>query len=182
MKNKEDQARIITLEDEALDSDLSPERLAAKNDRLRKRDERAKQKAVKATMRENFSHGEFWAANSGKVKPEALQAMRERERTVIEFCADIRGYLDGTFEVLDDEDRGWLAETIAQVQAEVQQHGTVEVDKALFSFHTFEGKPCFNAAYFNTVSSRGDATAVFAQFGILTALPSHTVRDWETWI
>jgi hypothetical protein len=151
-------------------------------DRLRKRDERAKEKAVKATMRENFSCEEFWAANCGKIKPEALQAMREREKVVIDVCEDIRGYIGGVFEILDDEDREWLDETITKVQAEIKQFGMVDVDKALFSFYTFDGKPSFNAATYNAISSRGDATAVFAQFGILTALPSRTVRDWDGWV
>src|SRR5260370_8999168 len=120
---------------------------------------------------------EFWKANRRKagITPDQLHAMMERQTALLDLCVTMRDYMEGKLEVLDDEDRGWLAETIAHVQAEVQQHGTVTVDVALVPFHTYDEKSFFNAA------SHG-ATAAFIQFGILTAFPSRTVHVWEQWL
>ncbi len=175
------QQQQIELEDATPDSELSADARHRKEGRLRKREARAKEKqqkqaaidATKAMTRE-----EFWEANRRKagITPDQLHAMMERQTALLDLCMTMRDYMEGKLEVLDDEDRGWLAETIAQVQAEVQQHGMVTVEVALVPFHTHDEK-----SFFNAVVQRG-GTAAFIQFGILTALPSHTVHDWEQWL
>src|SRR5689334_18289727 len=78
-------------------------------DRLRKQAERAKKRAItKATTSQEFSHTALWEANRAKLEPEQLHAYQERESAVMELIGTVRGYVLGIYEILDDDDRGWL--------------------------------------------------------------------------
>jgi len=120
--NKDEQARIIEIEDAALDSELSPERLAAKQGRLRKREVRAREaEAKKAKQAEETytSIEQYWQANRSKLTSEERQALEAREAYVLELEEVMREYIAGTDGTTEQD----LADTIEEVKADISANG-----------------------------------------------------------
>src|SRR6266404_2984443 len=120
--SKDEQARIIAIEDETPDRDLSPERLAAKQGRLRKREVRAREaEAKKAKQAEETytSIEQYWQANRSKLTSEERQALEAREAYVLELEEVMREYIAGTDGTTEQD----LADTIEEVKADISANG-----------------------------------------------------------
>jgi hypothetical protein len=113
---------------------------------------------------------EFWTLNRAQLKPAELKALLERQDAVLQLCEMARDYVEGKFEVLDDDDRTWLTETVAQVR----QTGWFDEFITWVPFHT----PAYKE-FFNEVVQRGGATATYAKFGIFAALPSNVYESFR---
>jgi hypothetical protein len=157
--DEQQQQTVIAAEDATPDDQLSPEARKRKEARFKKRVARAKEKQQKVAQ-----------AEAKKVEQFENIAAMERHNALAHLCVTMRDFMDGRFEVLDDEDREWLAEADAQVQAAVQQHGTTTADFVILSYtserclYDIVGAP----------ASEGDTA--------LTALPERLVREWNQWL
>jgi hypothetical protein len=153
-------------EDTLPDEKLSEEQRKRRDARIYKREQRkrladVKQAAINAAN--VSSREEFWALNLKQLEPAALAALQEREAAVLELMQTVQDYVQGRLEVLDDEDKAWLDETIAAVK----ECGWFNEHVALIPFHTQDEKKFLDA-----VVQSGGPTADFIRTGIFTALPS----------
>ncbi len=105
---------------------ISPEEARREKDAARKRAARAKvreQKIAKQASETYTSIEEWWAANRAKLTDDQRLGLEERQDAVLNLMVVMQDYTEGKLEVLDDEDRTWLAETIEEVKTDVAQYG-----------------------------------------------------------
>jgi len=185
----EQQQAVIAAEDET--PELSPEARKRKEDRLRKRATRAKvkeQKQAKEAAETYTSIEEWWAANRAKLTEEQLRGLEARQDAVLNLMAVMEDYVEGKFEVLDDEDRGWLAETIEEVKSDVAQYGqccgAVLNIPRLWSGEQADfrkrlerdSEPTFSG---EQLVGRANPTSVLISYGYFIAILERTYQDFS---
>ena len=82
----------------------------------------------------------------------------------------MESWVNGTYDVSPDDTLCYvgLEEGIADLEADVAQHGLAMIEVTLIPFWKLEEKD-----FFNRVVAKGGATATFIQCGIVTAVPEH---------
>jgi hypothetical protein len=176
VKNKDEQARIIALEDSTPDSELSPERLAAKQDRLRKRQFRAREaeaKKAKQAAATYESIEQFWQANRSTLTSEERQALEAREDYVLELEEAMRCYIDGTDGTTEQE----RSDFIGEVLADAREHGLCNF--SVLSIPRLWGEQAVEFRKSLEANERNRATATLVNLGYVTAIPERTFEDFR---
>lgn len=164
---KSTNAMPIDPEPEVVGQDKAAKAREAARKRKQAQRARDKQKVIAAQA---TTLQKFWQANQA-VEPKLVE-LEARHDEVVLLHAAMLDYMNHTLEetgtTLDD-----LADTVAEVQADVAKHGTVLLEVALVPFFEQDER-----AFYHKVQARGGATAVFARLGLLTALPQKDTLDF----
>jgi len=177
MRAAKQQCPEIAVEDAADDSTLTPEQLKRKQNRERKRKQRAEEKQQRdaekeaADLSKYETPQEFWAAQQAKLPPKELEKMLARHDDLLLLVDCMRDYVQHTLEETGTTQQD-LDDTIEEAKQELK-HGEVLVEITLIE------KFWTNKLFFDEVVSRGGPTATFIKYGLLTALPAHSIRNFQ---
>lgn len=146
---------------------------AREKDAARKRLER--QKAAAAKQLEDLTTKEaLWKFNRIRVPEAQLNALLERQEAIFDLIFCMRKYVDGIYEQTTDlEDRVPVEAIAPEVEMEIKQHGVVTMEIVLLDdywktplYEKFQSEP-------------RTPTSIFARLGVVTAIPSHSLHNWE---
>jgi hypothetical protein len=177
MRAAKQQCPEIAVEDAADDSTLTPEQLKRKQNRERKRKQRAEEKQQRdaekeaADLSKYETPQEFWAAQQATLPPKELEKMLARHDDLLLLVDCMRDYVQHTLEETGTTQQD-LDETIQEAR-EWMQKGEVLVEITLVS------KFWLDKEFFQSVVERGGPTATFARYGLLDALPAHSIHDFQ---
>jgi hypothetical protein len=174
--DRDDAIARAAVEDATADDQLTADQLRRKRNRERKRNQRAQEKQSKKARNAGAeSLDAFWRVNRESAKQSDIDALLEREAEVLDLIYVMKQIVEGTYEQnVAEEDRVPVAAIIAEVQEE-KAKGVVAVEVGLLDFH-------LNANIFARLTQTKDQTAIFVRYGIVTALPTHRLHEWEQWL
>jgi hypothetical protein len=167
-------------------------KLRKEADAARKRKERqtAKEAKLAAALKEEMDVAEtveqFWSISVTTVEPEKLAAWKARQERVFDLMWYIDQHVKGTYDasresdaLLPEDKHEFVSveEGDRDLKADIALHGQCLVHSVL-RIGSFWKKPDRMLRF----ASKEDATSVFARFGILTAVPDHTVDDWNDYV
>ncbi|SRR6266851_2347548 len=116
------------------------------------------------------SFDEFWNANRAQLDPAELEKLRARHEEITFLYDVIVDYNDGT----DGTTEADRLDTVAEVLQELRDNGTVDCQIVEIPFYLKEESGFYNQVLSRDVSgapNHARATATFAKYGFLTALP-----------
>jgi hypothetical protein len=135
------------------------------------------EKQAKAAVEQSQTLDAFWKAQRGLVSPSTLAPLLERQETVLDSLHWLKQQLDGTYDV-DPTDAecfvGW-EEGAADLIRDYESHGFCQTE---ISMNEFWKHP----ELFQTLTSRNDATATYARYGIITAIPDHHYHAFQKFL
>jgi hypothetical protein len=116
----------------------------------------------------------LWQLNRSLVPEAELNALLERQEEMFDLIFSMRKYVDGTYEQTTDvEDRVPVAAIAEEVESEVEQYGVVTMEIVLLDdywktplYEKFQSEPT-------------TPTSIFARLGVVTAIPSHSLHNWD---
>jgi hypothetical protein len=149
------------------------ERERKDQDAARKREERARERAQREFGSIETMEA-LWEFNRTSLSEVELNALLERQEEMFDLIFCMRKYVDGTYEqTTDAEDRVPVEAIAEEVEMEVQQHGVVTMEIVLIDdywktplYEKFQSEPT-------------SPTSIFARLGVVTAIPSHSLHNWE---
>ena len=117
---------------------------------------------------------DLWQLNRSLVPEAELNALLERQEAMFDLIFCMRKYVDGTYEQTTDvEDRVPVAAIAEEVELEVEQYGAVTMEIVLIDdywktplYEKFQSEPT-------------SPTSIFARLGVVTAIPSHSLHNWD---
>jgi hypothetical protein len=116
----------------------------------------------------------LWEFNRSRVPEAELNALLERQEAMFDLIFCMRKYVDGNYEQTTDVDDRVPVEAIAEeVELEVEQHGVVAMEIVLL------GDYWKTPLYEKFQSEPTSPTSIFARLGVVTAIPSHSLHNWE---
>jgi hypothetical protein len=156
--------------------DAPRERLICQRCASKQRSEKARVLAAKLKEKREDestpkSFEEFWDANRAQLDPAELARLQQRHEKVTFLYEVICDYNDGHDET-SDQDR---ADTVVEVIQEIRDNGTVDADICTIEFFRKDESNFYNQILSRDVpgaQKHAKATAIFARYGFLTALPS----------
>jgi hypothetical protein len=149
------------------------ERERKDQDAARKREERARERAQREFGSIETTKA-LWKFNRTSLSEAELNALLERQEEMFDLIFCMRKYVDGIYEqTTDAEDRVPVEAIAEEVEMEVQQHGVVTMEIVLIDdywktplYEKFQSEPT-------------SPTSIFARLGVVTAIPSHSLHNWE---
>jgi hypothetical protein len=146
---------------------------ARARDAERKRLERQREREAK-TFGSIETKEALWQLNRSLVPEAELDALLERQEAMFDLTFCMRKYVDGVYELTTDaEDRVPLTAIAEEVELEVKQYGVVTMEIVLLDdywktplYEKFQSEP-------------SSPTSIFARLGVVTAIPSHSLHNWE---
>ena len=143
--------------------------------RLRKQKQRAKEKQEKEQAKEAADLGkyktplEYWQAQQAQLPALDVAKMLERHDDLLLLVDVMREYVQYGIGKTSQQD---LDATIEEVKQEMKK-GEVLMEITLIP------KFWIDKPFFQSVVERGGPTATFARYGLLEALPTHSVYDFQ---
>lgn len=172
---KKELAARSAVEDALPFEKLNPEQQKRRLVRERKRKQRGGEKQEREAAKEAADLSsyktamEFWAAQQAKLPPKELEKMLARHDDLLLLADCMREYVQYGLGSTAQQD---LDDTIEEVKQELK-HGEVMIEITLIE------KFWTNKPFFDEVVSRGGPTATFARYGLLEALPAHSIHDFQ---
>jgi hypothetical protein len=113
---------------------------------------------------------QFWEAQLKKLSEDEIAKLNERQERIFDTLHWMESWANGTYDVdpIDETAYLGLEEGIADLEADVAQHGLTMIEVTLIPFWKLDEKD-----FLNRVVAKGGATATFIQYGIVTAIPEH---------
>lgn len=142
-----------------------------------KRDRIAMEKKVKAASDTSQSLDAFWKAQRSLVSPSTLAPMLQRQERVLDSLHWLKDQLDGTYDVDPNDAECYVGfeEGAADIIRDFATFGYCQTE---ISWNDFWKDPDL----FQMLTSRDDATATFARYGIVTAIPEHHYNRFQTFL
>lgn len=140
-------------------------------DAARQRNKRkrvANEKAAQAASDSTQTLDAFWKAQRSLVSRETLAPMLARQERVLDSLHWLKAQLDGTYDVDPNEAEFYVSfeEGAADIIRDYETFGFCQTE---ISWNEFWRNP----ELLQMLTSRNDATATYARYGIITAVPSH---------
>jgi hypothetical protein len=171
-ESKSERDQRIAAEDSTPDVELSPERLAAKKSRQKKREQRADIKKLENASRTK-SEKEWWDGNRATLAPETLTAMSEQDAYIRDVLLSMETVID--VQQLDPE----LIQIVVEL---VKEHGVVHlgsiVKDADIPPDWSEMSYWRDATLLAKLEAENQQTAQYVRFGLLVALPDWRVMEF----
>jgi hypothetical protein len=142
-------------------------RKAAQTRRDKARTERAKAKLAQ----EGGSVFDFWALNRGTANQDHIAELQAREEVILGILDDMRVVMEDC--APDDE---FAADVEDEVSAYVGELGTVAIEVALLEFWRNPN------IFARLMAKTNEPTRQFLRYGVLSALPSFKVHQWQMWL
>jgi hypothetical protein len=146
------------------------QRCASKQRSEKARTHAAKLKEKREEEDQPKSFDEFWTKNREALTPDQLQKLQARNDEITFLYDVIVGYNNGTDETSAQD----LRDTVADVLEELKERGTVDCEVCNIPFYRREESDFYNHVLACDIPGAGKharATATFAKFGLLEALP-----------
>jgi hypothetical protein len=146
---------------------------ARARDAERKRLERQREREAK-TFGSIETTKALWEFNRTSLSEAELNALLERQEEMFDLIFCMRKYVDGIYEqTTDAEDRVPVEAIAAEVEMEIKQHGVVTMEIVLLD--DYWKTPLYEKFQSESTSP----TSIFARLGVVTAIPSHSLHNWE---
>ena len=156
--------------------DAPRERLICQRCASKQRSEKARVLAAKLKeQREDEathkSFEEFWETNRSELTPDQLQKLQARHDEITFLYDVIVDYVNGT----DGTTEADRMDTVADVLEEIRDNGVVDADICTIPFYRKDESNFYNQILSRDIpgaQKHAKATAIFARYGFLIALPS----------
>lgn len=176
---------------------------ARRQARYRANLELAKQKRKAESDAVNQTPDRFWEKNRSAANQTKIEKYLEQQERVLDQLHWMETQVKGTGVPPSDIDYVSLEEGAADVTAFVAEYGICQMEIIWLKFwldaETREGfifelmsksskaSDSFLSSQkgvdvFSEITKHQDATAVFAKYGIVTAVPGHRLHAWQTWL
>jgi hypothetical protein len=145
-------------------------------DAARKREERRRDKAAEEADK-SATVEQFWKAQRSLVSRETLAPMLERQEAVLDTLHWLKAQMEGTYDVDPNDSTVYVGfeEGAADLIADYEANGYVQTEIAWLDFWK-------NPDLLQRLLSRNDATATFARYGIITAIPDHHYNAFQKFL
>jgi hypothetical protein len=143
-----------------------------------KRKRIAEEKEAKAASDASQTCEQFWQAQRNLVSRETLAPLLARQEIVFDTLHWMKAQIDGTYDVDPNDSTVFvgLAEGIADLEADVREHGTCLMEITLL------GEFWKSPELLPVLMARNDATGTFARYGIVTAIPEHRYHEFQQFL
>lgn len=145
-------------------------------DAARKREDRKRERIEKEADKSQTLDA-FWKAQRSLVSPSTLAPLFARQERVLDSLHWLKQQLDGTYDVDPNDAECYVGfeEGAKELIEDYEAHGYCQTE---ISWNEFWKDPDL----FQMLTSRDDATATFARYGIVTAIPDHNYNRFQTFL
>lgn len=135
-------------------------------------------KALPASILKINDLTEFRQANRASLQTDELESMLAEQDAVLDKIHWAKAQIEGTYDADPNDETVYvgLQEGTADFEKFVQDHGRVETSIALYP------KYWQNAELFRRLLNTSKATATYAKYGILTALPTDLIDRFRAFV
>lgn len=147
-------------------------------DAARKREDRKRERIEKEADKSQTLDA-FWKAQQSLVSPSTLAPLLARQERVLDSLHWLKQQLDGTYDVDPNDAECYVSfeEGAAGLIEDFKTFGYVETQIAMPDFNFWQ-----NPERFKVWTSGNVATATFARYGIVTAIPSHHYSKFQKFL
>jgi hypothetical protein len=154
----------------------------------RKRDQRARDKVEQNAAKvaeENLTPHEFWSRNRKGASDSYLSELESRQEDVFSHLHWMEKNITGEYN--DPASKSYchpndetvyvgLTEGTQDIAFDVNQFGVCDTEVYLLNFWV-------NPNIFSKLTQRAKhATSIFMKYGVVTAIPSHRLHGWDSWL
>ena len=154
-------------------AEMTPEEAAAQRAdwAARKKQERDAARVKKEALKADSTPNVFWTLNRSTANQTRIRELEERQEYVFALLEDIRTVMESRSP--DDE---FIADVEAEIKEDAAAHGTVAIEVGLLEFWKYPN------LFAQLMAQTGEATKHFLRYGIIAAIPSHKLHQWQTWL
>jgi len=156
-------------------AEMTPEEAAAQRAdwAARKKQERDAARVKKEALKADSTPNVFWTLNRSTSNHTRIVELWERQDYVFALLADMESAMGGNH----GEDEELFVKSVQdEVDADFTQFGTVAIEVGLLEFWKYPN------LFANLMATGNEATKHFLRYGIISAIPSHKLHQWQTWL